>query len=622
MTLDYPRRLSVLGAIFLAGMIPVVGRLFALQVAEADYWHSRAFQSQRPDGVLAVPRGRILDARGRTLAADGESFDLVLKSAAWLARLHRCEACGREVFYRLDMPEKNRRCTRCRRVVTIVDSRDLRPLAGLLGIGPHDLLDRIESEADRLEAQVLKSLGNLEESKRAAYREFLSRDLGWRPVTIARDVPYEAAREVALGRERNPALSVAETTTRRFPGGADFAHLLGRSPDGQGRGSRLEGFLDPLLRGEQGYVWYGGEGSKEVTRRVEPVPGVEVTLTIDSDDQRRAMEAIGGGQGALVVVDASTGAVLALASAPSYDPEAYTEVLAHWSAQAGSAEESPLFDRSYASALVPGSIVKPFTAAAALAAGVADPSRVVHCARNFAFRGRVIPDSLRCHSSHGDMNLHDAIARSCNIYFETLVAEMLERELYPRLLEVGRRFGFGAGTGLEMEASERIGRLTFDFEGAHVHELIGAAIGQGRMLLTPAQVARAYAGLATGRLPALYVVASAGHRVTAPRHEDLGLPEALLEPIREGLRDVARPGGTAARFGLARWGIACKTGTAEKRTERIIYNSWMAGFLPAQHGRPPVAFAMVILDTTVGGGDECGPRLARFLQQFYGESQG
>ncbi len=622
MNLDYPRRLSVLGAIFLAGMVPVVGRLFTLQITEADDWHARTRQSQRPDRVLAVPRGAILDARGRTLAADGESFDLVLKSAAWLGRLHRCAACGREVFYRLDTAEKNRRCTRCRRQVAITDSRDLRPLARLLGMAPHELLHRIEAEADRLEDQVLRWLGDLEEGKRAAYREFLSRDFGWRPVTLLRDVSYEVAREVELQRERNPALSIGEATTRRFPGGADFAHVLGRPPDGQGRGSRLEGFLDPLLRGEQGYLWFARAGSEEIGRLVEPVPGVEVVLTIDAEDQRRAMEAIGGGQGAFVVVDARTGAVLALASAPSYDPEAYAEVLRVWSGQKERKDESPLFDRSFASALVPGSIVKPFTAAAALEAGASDPARVIHCARNLVFRGRVIPNHLRCHMAHGDMNLHDAIAQSCNIYFETLLGEMLDRGTYPRFLETGRRFGLGLGTGLEMEARERIEHLTFAFEGARVADLIGAGIGQGRMRLTPAQVARAYAGLATGRLPALHVVARAGHRVTAPRHEEVGLPDALLAPIREGLRDVARPGGTASRFGLDRWGIACKTGTAQKSTRRILYNSWMAGFLPAQHGRPPIAFAMVILDTTAAGGDECGPRLARFLQQFYGESQG
>ncbi len=622
MNLDYPRRLSVLGAIFVLGMVPVLGRLFTIQIADAERWQARACASRRPDRVLTVPRGVIRDARGRALAEDGECFDLVLKSAAWLARLHRCGTCGREVFYRLDTAESKRRCTRCRRRVMIEDGRDLRPIARLLGLAPHDLLQRIEERADRLEERVLHALGDLEGGKRSAYREFLGRDYGWRPVTLMHDVPYEAAREVELHRDRNPALSIVESSRRRFPGGAEFAHLLGRPPDGGGRGSRLEGFLDPLLRGEPGYVWHARDDSEEVVRLVEPVAGVDVHLTIDSDDQRLAMAAIGGGQGALVVVHAETGAVLALASAPSYDPERYADTLRAWPADTKNRDESPLFDRSFASLLVPGSIVKPFTAVAALAAGFAEPSRVIHCARNLVYRGRVIPDRLRCHTSHGDMNLHDAIAQSCNIYFETLLAEMLDRQGYPRFLEVGRAFGLGRATGLEMEAHRRIERLSFAFDGARTADLIGAAIGQGRMLLTPAQVARAYAGLATGRLPALHVVARAGHRPTAPRTEEVGLPAALLEPIREGLRDVARPGGTAARFGLSRWGIACKTGTAQKRTDRIIYNSWMAGFLPAQQGRPPIAFAMVILDTTEGGGDECGPRIARFLQQFYGESQG
>ncbi|MFQ5845517.1 MAG: hypothetical protein ACE5JG_11080, partial [Planctomycetota bacterium] len=78
---------------------------------------------------------------------------------------------------------------------------------------------------------------------------------------------------------------------------------------------------------------------------------------------------------------------------------------------------------------------------------------------------------------------------------------------------------------------------------------------------------------------------------------------------------------TAAGYGLRRWGIACKTGTAKLGRGRV-YHAWMAGFAPHRDGRPPIAFAMAVLDTPESGARECGPRLRRFFSAFYDEAAG
>jgi cell division protein FtsI/penicillin-binding protein 2 len=135
--------------------------------------------------------------------------------------------------------------------------------------------------------------------------------------------------------------------------------------------------------------------------------------------------------------------------------------------------------------------------------------------------------------------------------------------------------------------------------------------------VSPAQVARAYAGLSTGYLPRLFLVDRVGDRAFLPERVHLGLNEVDRERIVASLWVVPRAGGTAAGWGLERWGLACKTGTAELVRGARINNAWLAGFAPAQHGRPAIAFAMVALRTHLHGGEACGPRVAEFLRAFY-----
>ena len=140
---------------------------------------------------------------------------------------------------------------------------------------------------------------------------------------------------------------------------------------------------------------------------------------------------------------------------------------------------------------------------------------------------------------HGTLDLHQALVKSCNIYFQTLMGTMLDEECFPRYEAMGRAFGFGRGTGIEIEPRRRIEKRTFRFFPRHSErELIAAAIGQGPIVLTPAQIARAYAGLATGRLPTLFIVRRVGDSVTKPRRQSLPATPASLAVVRAALREV------------------------------------------------------------------------------------
>ncbi|MHC4958316.1 MAG: penicillin-binding transpeptidase domain-containing protein, partial [Planctomycetota bacterium] len=160
----------------------------------------------------------------------------------------------------------------------------------------------------------------------------------------------------------------------------------------------------------------------------------------------------------------------------------------------------------------------------------------------------------------------------------------------------------------------------WSFSGQYPGVLIQSAIGQGRILLSPAQVARAYAGLATGSLPRLHIVASVGDSRTVPSRQHLGIDPTALRQVQDALLAVPRAGGSAQDTDLERWGIGCKTGTAQISSTRQIYNAWMAGFAPARGKRPPIAFAIVVLRSEHGGAMACGSRLEEFFQAFYDKS--
>lgn len=613
MTLSYRQRLGLLAVFGGCGALLVLARLVTLQVVEHRTWVAKAYSDDGAPSRAEGARARILDARGRVLAQDELAFDLVLKPAAWEGRRHECSRCGKVVYYLPDQLPGRPKCPRCRRADSLefTDRRSLAPVAAALGMPAAELLRSVEERAGSTEVRAWAAVGDVGDGKWDERLLSMRRDLGWRSQVLVSDVPYEVAREVELHPEQNPAFRIELERCRRYPGGADFVHVVGREPADGSPGRGLEAALDAELRGESRWLAQG-----TVVRR-EGHAGRTVQLTIDAEDQRHAMEALSGIEGAFVVVDASSGAVLALASAPSYDPRGYRDLVLRLREEEGARGPSPLIDRAYAAGHVPGSIVKPITAIAALHAGVARPTDRILCEQYFTFRGQRYTRWLRCHGLHDELDLHGALVRSCNIYFQTLMVRLIDGPGFGAFLDTGRRFGLGAATGLEMEPS-RIAQRTFRIpEGRRQMEYLAAATGQGSMLLSPAQVARAYAGLATGRLPRLHVVARVGDRSAAPRSEDVGIDGALLDEVRGALRDVPRAGGSAAGHGLQAWGVSCKTGTAEKGGD--LQNAWIAGFVPAREGGPPIAFAMVVLDTRENGAEACAPRLRGFLRHLYGE---
>ena len=638
MTLNFPQRLRLLSLLGLAACGFLFLRLFWLQVVEHGHWSEQAEAQRAGWRPVTAPRGVILDRRGRVLARDEAGFDLVLRAAAWEGRLWICTHCSHRRYYK--QGEEGGRCPNCRDekrgVMRYADFRDLKPAARLLDMAEADLLALVERRVDQAYREMIGDLLEMSEERRERVKEDEWQDHGWRDRRLVRDVSYEVAREVELHPERNPAFRIRTVHTRRNEGGREFVHILGRvrehtleiaSPEGQKHftdvtqgASGLEGGLDPVLRGVPGWVRLHRaprRRSRAVLDERPPIPGLDVRLTLTVEDQRLGIDALAGAQGALAVVNADTGAVLVLVSEPGYLPENYAselaeirrvkEILGRWP------NHHAMHDAAASGYYAPGSIFKPFTALAALDSGIPLETHA-HCDGSFYNRKGQRLDALKCSGVHGDVDLAQATRVSCNIYFQNLMARLVEERRFDHFVQVAHRFGVGVPTGLETEAFRET--LTFEEENWW-YGVVASSIGQGALECSPAQMARAYAALATGRLPRLHLVAQVGSRPTAVERTPVGVSEPLLARLRDALREVPRT-GTAAGFGLEQWDVACKTGTAQKgRGANRTHNAWMAGFAPPRHGRPRIAFAMVVLDTPLHGGEVCAPRLREFFRQFY-----
>ncbi|MGQ0613819.1 MAG: peptidoglycan D,D-transpeptidase FtsI family protein [Planctomycetaceae bacterium] len=583
MTLAYEGRLGLLALLAAAGLLAITAQLFSLQVLEQDEWQARADALVRQTRPVAARRGAILDARGTVLAEDAPAFDLTMTVAGMRASPHPPDSLAR--------------------------------LAGMLGMGIEELAARIARAEEVTERAIERevSSGKSRRKEREARR-----DHEGRPRVLAADVSYEVAREIDLNAERFGGLRIAVASRRDYPGGADFVHVVGR-------GDTRPPFL---LEGVFKETLTGADGELVLTRpprrlRIQPrvveerlaVRGKNLHLTIDAADQRLAMRALEGVEGAFVLVAAESGAILALASAPSYDPGEYARLFADWAAR-GDERGTPFIDRACRNFHTPGSVLKPFTALAAAEGGILDGDLTIACDGYLTIDGRR-QASNRCTAAHGELDLPGALTHSCNIYFQELMLRMDFRAF----AAAGRRFGFGEPTGLEIEWPAWQGRFPATGPDARPwprDERVQNGIGQGTLLLSPAQIARAYAGLATGSLPHLHLVSRVGDRATPVRRDRLDAPPVLLDRIRAALAEVVRPGGTAQGYGLMAWPIHAKTGTAQ--VGGGLNNAWMAGFVRAHAGRPAVAFAMVVLRTPLHGAQECAPRLADFFRSFYGGS--
>lgn len=544
---DFDRRLLLAmgagGAVFAT----LVARLSQLQFLEADHYEKLAAENHIRLVLSPPERGEILDRFGRPLASQRQAGRVSVVPE----RLTDAEATLKNLGRFIDLPEE-----RIKRVLQDIQNNRLR---------------------------------------RASFI----------PVTVVQELSYEEFARLRVRAVEMEGVDVEMASTRSYPRGRDFAHVLGyvarasaeditrmaeertgaelktfedllRHPDIRVGRQGMERFAEDWLRGRPGRrrVVTNAHGRPMQELEQDPanaaVPGKDLYITIDSELQRTAIERFEGESGAAVVVDVATGDVLAMVSTPAFDPNSFVNGISGKDyAELRDNPMAPLYPRAHGGVYPPGSTFKMVVATAALEAGVVKTTDTVRCGGSYRFGNR----TWHCwkKGGHGTMNMHNAIKHSCDVYFY----EIARRTGVRKIAEVSHKFGFGETFVLGMTGGrsglvpdpewKQRARGEPWFEG----ETLNFGIGQGQLGTTPLQLALMTARIAATGAPLKPNLIGLGPPSPEDKVLDAPLDPAIMEIQKAGMFGVtSEPGGTGYRsgdLGLGGPRLAGKTGTAQVR---------------------------------------------------------
>lgn len=498
-----------------------------LQVGQHDRWSEVAENNHQRTVNVRAPRGMIFDRDGRALVRNRHRLDIGL----------------------------------VREQVSDLDETLVR-LAAVTGTDVRALRGVVESSA----APDHRTIVVISDATLAQVAAVAARSIDFSGVTF----------------ERNPA--------RHYPGRSAASHLFGYV--GEATDSQIRAGGDGRIRAgtmigqsgvERSYnrLLMGDDGARRIAvnsvgREIEtlyespPTEGRQLQLTIDLDVQRAAEDAFAhaGFTGAAVALDARSGAVLALASLPSFDPNDFVPGIdeSTWLAL-NEDSRKPLQNRALQGRYSPGSTFKVAMAAAVLEEGVVTPDFRVNCKGGNTFYRRF----FRCHARHGVVAMDEALEKSCNTYFYTL-GSMIDIDAIHRWATA---LGLGALTGIDLPHEvlglmpSRAWKREARGEPWYPGETISVAIGQGAVSVTPISLAVMTATVANGghRIAPhlLKATRERGRWVEAdrPAPARVELRPETVAVIRRGLWMAVNGEGTARRARIPERDVIGKTGTAQ-----------------------------------------------------------
>jgi penicillin-binding protein 2 len=514
----------------------------------------------------------------------------------------------------------------------------------------------------------------------------------FQPKPIAEFVDETARFYIEEHQDRFPGVEVVDASVRAYPMGETAAHIVGylgqidrdQADDPAFRNyglndlvgkAGLETTYEKWLRGRKGTETYVVNSDGETIRRLgetDPQPGNNLVLALDSDIQKASEQALEEGiqnartifdedyqryfaanAGAVVVLDANDGGVVAMASSPSYDPRWFVRGLKPDESRylglcercAGAQQVAPLLDRAYQEVYIPGSTFKPFTALASVKEGFASLGGAYDCPAEYVHPGDESGTTFSNWSSFGlgFRSIAELLRISCDTSFYKWGSdfyngwlndqfgannEPLQRDL--------RQWGFQRRTGLDLPGEAE--GLVPDAEWADAPEQsvifprgwipggnILLMIGSGYVTVTPLQLATAYAALANeGRICEPHVVdhvvdadGTIVKKVGGRCERTLPYTNEQLDYIMSALTQVP-VSGTAdsafAGFPLSEYPIAGKTGTAF-RGAPFQDTSWFAGVVPAND---PEYVVVAMVEQAGFGSDVAAPIVRRVIEDIYG----
>ncbi|MBI5232653.1 MAG: penicillin-binding protein 2 [Coriobacteriales bacterium] len=595
-------RFAALAAIVLMVLGLLLVRLWTMQVLSGKAYAETADDNRVQAYTVEAPRGRILDRFGRELVSNRPTLAVMIA------------------------PE-------------VRENRDLlHRLSTVLDMPADEILERATS----------------------------TRQAPLKPRAIAIDVPMEAVAYISEHPTEFPGVSIDVQAVRQYPRGATAAHVLGYTgeisdteladPDREGYElgdivgkAGAERQFETVLQGDRGYrkIEVDAQGrSQRIIEEGDPIPGHDVRLTIDSRIQKVAEKALRQAMvdahrdkfpkakaGAAVALDVNTGEVLAMASAPSYDPDVFLGGITQkeWKALTAKKREYPLTNRAIMAQYPAASTFKAFTGLAGLQTGVAGVGSSYYCEGRWIGMGEQWDKWCWNHGGHGTETFTEGISDSCDVVFYEIGYSFYKRKR-DELQKFVRRFGFGEQTGIDLpsEADGRVPDAKWkkefnkdypEYQRWLPGDTVNVAIGQGDLLVTPLQIAAAYSGIANdGKVMRPHVLRQVmggdGKPVKTVKPEvafDTKVSSTNLATMRTALEAVTTEGTAEGVFGDFPVRVAGKTGTAQVAGKDDY--AWFVGFAPAEN---PKYCVVVAVEQGGHGGSVAGPAARDILGALLG----
>jgi len=620
-------RMAILGVLAIVVFGVLFLRVWGLQVLSGTSYLEAAENNQLRTILIDAPRGPILDRKGRVLVTNTAGFAVQI----WPSDLPDT------------WPERR---------------REIRALARVVDVPAPEIIRKLERRKnDPLTAVTIKRGVHRDQ---VDYLDERKHDFPGVEVTQSylRKYRYQSLAAHVLG-------YVGEISEQQLKELRKEGYLLGDTIGQSG----VEGAYDKFLRGQAGsaelHVDATGHPQSDIIPREDPFPGKAVRLTIDIDLQRAAERALTYGielaredrnfyanGGAVVALDPNDGAVLALASNPTYKPSVYVDrdpekLKPLMDAETARELNVPSLDRALAGVYPPGSTWKPVTALAAMQAHLLAPYSTLPCTPTYtAFDQKF--ENWDPNTNTG-MDLVTAMAASCDTYFYELgkrFYDLPEDRGHP-FQAWASRLGFDQPTDIDIggEASGLLPtpewrRATYKAEIDRIWKpgySIQLAIGQGDLRVTPIQMARFYALIANGgKLVTPHVVMDVeqpGGNGSQPRilpgiapapPKATDVDPAALAVVQQGLLAATHSsiGTSFGVFGAFPVPIAGKTGTAEKVVDIPGYpaghlesQSWWCGYGPYDD---PKIVVCVLIENGGHGGTAAAPAALKVFEQFFG----
>ncbi len=566
-------------------LLCIIGRLYYLQVYQADKYKTLADENRISTRLLVPPRGLIYDRNGVVIATNRQNFQALI------------------------------------------------------------VAEQTPNLQQTLDA--FKKIMPLSEAEEARIKKDLKSNKSFVPIKIKDNLSWEEVSKIQLNAPDLPGVIIDEGLSRYYPYGEKMAHVLGyvaavsekdvkddpllEVPGFKIGKSGIEKLFEKKLRGKGGNLKSEVNAYGRVMKEIEKtdgIPGERVDLTLDARLQEKAYDLFAekDQSGAAVLLDVQTGEILAFVSAPSFDPNVFSQGIsnAQWK-ELISNEKNPLSNKAISGQYSPGSTFKIITALAALEAGTIKPDTRFFCAAKMTLGTHAFHCWKRI--GHGYLNVVEALKNSCDIFFyETALRLGIEK-----LADMARRFGLGSkiNVGLENEKAglipDKAWKLKRFGEPWQQGESLISGIGQGYILTTPLQLATMVARVANGgyEVKPTFTKLSENEKSHIKR---INVNPNYIDMVKEGMYEVVNiPGATAygSRFDYHGIKMSGKTGstqvrriTMKERQTRILKQDelpWkyrdhgvFVGYAPADNPK----YAVAVLVEHGGGGSKAAAPIA------------